>query len=207
MTRPATPSRQIGQAIALLAIVAVLAAGTGVSIVHTLRHPAELSRDAMRHDAFTYPLLAALLLVGLLAAAADLCRLIRRTLDALDSVAHATGRIVAGDLAVRAIDRDGCPRAMSTFIEDFNAMTVRFKHAAAFETMTSPADADRIVRAPLAELEARLDEIRTLASVAGDVSDERLLHCVDGLFRLVDNLQAVERDDTPKRELRPRERR
>jgi len=206
VNRPATPSRQIGQAIALLAIVAVLAAGAGVSIIDALRHPAELSRDAMHHDAFTYPVLAALLLAGLLAAAVDLCRLIRRTLEALDSAAHAAGRIVADDLSVRAVYRDGCPRAMSQFIEDFNAMTVRLKHATAFE-MTSSADADRIVRAPLAELEARLDEIKTLASASGDASDERLLHCIDGLFRLVDNLQAVERHDTPKRELRPRERR
>ncbi len=95
---------------------------------------------------------------------------------------------------------------MSQFIEDFNAMTVRLKHATTFETI-SPADADRIVRAPLAELEARLDEIKTLASASGDAPDERLLHCIDGLFRLVDDLQAVERHDTPKLELRRRERR
>ncbi|WP_321807664.1 histidine kinase [Burkholderia sp. BCC1993] len=206
MNRPATPSRQIGRAIVLLAIVAVLAAGAAVSISDALRHPAGPSRDAMHHDAFTYPVLAALLLAGLLAAAADLCRLIRQALEALDSAAHAAGRIVADDLSVRAVYRDGCPSAMSQFIEDFNAMTVRLKHATAYET-TSPADADRIVRAPLAELEARLDEIKTLASASGDAPDERLLHCVDGLFRLVDDLQAVERHDTPKLELRRRERR
>lgn len=58
------PSRQIGRAITLLVIVAMLAAGAGVSIIGTLRHPVERSRDAMHHDAFTYPVLATLLLVG-----------------------------------------------------------------------------------------------------------------------------------------------
>ncbi|RKU03468.1 histidine kinase [Burkholderia sp. Nafp2/4-1b] len=196
MSRPAPPGRQLGRAIALLALVAGLAAGVGASIVDALQHPPELPRDALQHDAFTYPVLATLLLTGLLAAAADLCRLIRRTLDALDSAAHAAGRIVAGDLQVCAMSRNGGPRAMSQFIEDFNAMTVRLKHAT--------ADADRIAHAPLAELEVRLDEIRMLAAAAGDASDARLLHCIDDLFRLVDGLQAVERHDTPTLEHRSR---
>lgn len=197
MNRPATPGRHIGRAIALLALVAVLAGGIGVSIVDALRRPDELPRDALPHDAFTYPVLAALLLIGLLAAAVDLCRLIRRTLGALDSGAHAAERIGAGDLTVHALSRDGCPHAMSQFIEDFNAMTVRLEHATAFEATTSPDNAHRVARAPLVDLEVRLDEIRMRAAATGDASDARLLHCIDDLFRLVDDLQAIERHDTP----------
>lgn len=203
MNGPATPGRHIGRAIALLALVAVLAGGIGISIADALRHPAELPRDALPHDAFTYPILATLLVIGLAAAAVDLCRLIRRTLDALDSAAHAAERIGAGDLTVHALSRDGCPHAMSQFIEDFNAMTLRIKHATAFEMMNSSANADCIARTPLAEVEARLGEIRMLTATAGDMPDARLLHCIDDLFRLVDHLQAVERHDTPKLEPRP----
>ncbi|WP_235362687.1 histidine kinase [Burkholderia sp. A9] len=178
-----------------------------MSIVDALRHPAELPRDGMHHDAFTYPVLATLLLSGLLAAAVDLCRLIRRTLDALDSAAYTAGRIAAGDVAVSGVSRDGCPRAMSQFIEDFNAMTIRLRHTTAVNTIPSPTDAEHIAHVPLADLEARLDEIKRLASAAGDASDERLLHRVDDLFRFVDNLQVVERHDTLKLERRPQERR
>ncbi|WP_321785893.1 hypothetical protein [Burkholderia pyrrocinia] len=52
-------------------------------------------------------------------------------------------------------------------------------------------------RAPLAELETRLDEIRSLAAEADASSREALLHCVDGLFRFVDQLQAAEQLDAP----------
>ncbi|MCR4465802.1 hypothetical protein [Burkholderia sp. SCN-KJ] len=54
---------------------------------------------------------------------------------------------------------------------------------------------------------ARRTRFAAFAGAAGVAPDERLLHCIDGLFRLVDDLQAVERHDTPKLELRRRERR
>ncbi len=92
MKRPATRSRPIGMAIALLAIVVGMAAGTAALIVGALLHPLAWPRDALYHDASTYLVLATMLLVGLVAAAIDLARLIRRT-----RAAARTGHAAPGD--------------------------------------------------------------------------------------------------------------
>ncbi|WP_419687487.1 histidine kinase [Burkholderia theae] len=162
----------------------------------------------MLGNASTYLVLATVLFVGLLAAAFDLFRLMRRTLGSLDSVAESAGRIVAGDSSARAISRDGCPADMSRFIEDFNTMAVQLKH-----TTSSNAAADSTgggsgseIHDPLAALETRLEEIKGLAAEADAESREALLHRIDGLFRFVDDLRLAEQPDTPAIRTLPRER-
>ncbi|WP_269507867.1 hypothetical protein [Burkholderia sp. IMCC1007] len=62
----------------MLAIVVGMAAGTAAMIVGALRHPLAWPSDAIYHDASTYVVLLTMLLIGLIAAAIDLARLIRR---------------------------------------------------------------------------------------------------------------------------------
>lgn len=89
MKRPASRSRQIGTAGALLAIVVGMAAAAAALIVVMWRHSLAWPYDAIYHDASIYLVLATMLLIGLVAAAADLARLIRRT-RAAARAAHAT---------------------------------------------------------------------------------------------------------------------
>lgn len=80
MTLPARPGRQIGQAIGLGAIVAVLTACTAAFLLYALRHPVALphdaTADAMIRHAATYLVLATVLFMCLLAAAFDLFRFV-----------------------------------------------------------------------------------------------------------------------------------
>ncbi|MCA8422659.1 sensor histidine kinase [Burkholderia seminalis] len=179
MTLPAKPGRQIGQAIGLGAIVAVLTACTVAFLLYASRHPATFPHDAaagtMIGSASTYLMLATVLFVCLLAAAFDLFRQMRRTLAALDAMAADTARIAAGDRSARAISRDGCMSGLSRFIEDFNAMTHQLKHLRALET--------------------RLEAIKGLVDEADASSSDALLHHVDDLFRFVDDLQVAERPE------------
>ncbi|WP_446900564.1 histidine kinase [Burkholderia sp. YIM B11467] len=157
-------------------------------------------------------MLATVLFVGLLAAAFDLFRLMRRALGSLDSVAESAGRIVAGDSSARAISRDGCPADMSRFIEDFNTMAVQLKHTtssnAAADSAGGGSDSGSEIHDPLAALETRLEEIKGLAAEADADAESReaLLHRIDGLFRFVDDLRLAEQPDTPAIRTLPRER-
>ncbi|WP_236654975.1 hypothetical protein [Burkholderia pyrrocinia] len=150
-------------------------------------------------------MLATTLFLGLLAAAFDLFRLIRRTLGSLDSVAESAGRSVAGDPSAHAVSRDDCPTDMSRFIEDFNAMTVQLKHTTSFNATAAAASGSSDLLAPLAELETRLEEIKGLATEADASSREALLHRVDELFRLVDDLQVAEQPHALTFDLRPKQ--
>jgi hypothetical protein len=194
---PARPGRQIGQALGLVAIVAVLLACTVACFVHAWHAPAALPHDApadaMLRDASTYRVLATALFVCLLAAAFDLVRLIRRMLATLDAMADTAGRIVAGDPSARAVSRDGCPADLSRFVEHFNALTHSVKPANPSDATPTVASSDRVTRTRLAELETRLDAIKGLATDADAASRDALLQHVDELFRFVDDLQVAER--------------
>lgn len=208
MTTPARPGRQIGQAIGLSAIVVLLIGCTVACFIGALREPDALphdaTADAMTGNASTCVVLATALFVGLLAAAFDLFRLMRRTLGSLDSVAESASRIVAGDSSARAISRDGCPADMSRFIEDFNTMAVQLKHTIPFNVTDASTEGDSKMHAPLAALETRLEEITRLAAEADAVSREALLHRIDGLFRFVDDLRLAEQPDAPAIRTLPR---
>lgn len=179
MTLPAKPGRQIGRAIGLGAIVAVLTAGTVAFLLDASRPPAALpygaAAGALIRSASTYLVLATVLFVCLLAAAFDLFRQMRRTLAALDAVADNTARIVAGDLSVRAVSRDGCMADLSRFIKDFNAMADQLK--------------------PVSALETRLEAIKGLVDEADASSRDALLHHVDDLFRFVDAVRVAEQPE------------
>ncbi|GAU04953.1 hypothetical protein BSLA_02f2934 [Burkholderia stabilis] len=100
--------------------------------------------------------------------------------------------------------RHGCLTNTSRFIEDFNTMTIQLKHLTSFDAATAAAAGGNAMRAPLAELETRLEEIRGLATEADASSREALLHCVDGLFRFVDDLRVVEQPEAPPIRALPR---
>ncbi|WP_262390389.1 HAMP domain-containing sensor histidine kinase [Burkholderia arboris] len=207
MTLPARPGRHIGQTLGTGALVVVLIACTVAFFIYALHKPAALPHDAtadeMIHSASTYLVLATALLVCLLTAAFDLVRLMRRTLRSLDAVAETARRIAAGDPPARAVSRDDCPADMSRFIEHFNAMTHRLKHAPSSNATAASGTTRHDMRMPLAELETRLDAIKALATGADASSHDALLHHVDGLFRLVDDLQVAERSDALILDLQP----
>ncbi|MGT0197215.1 MULTISPECIES: histidine kinase [Burkholderia] len=186
----------------------MLIAGTGAFFICALREPVALPHDATAdatiRNASTCLVLAAALFVGLLAAAFDLLRLIRRTLGSLDSVAESAGRVVIGDFSAHAVSRDGCLTDMSRFIENFNTMTIRLKPLTSFNAATAAAGGGNAMHARLAELETRLEEIRGLATEADASSREALLHCVDGLFRFVDDLRVAEQPEAPAIRALPR---
>ncbi|KGB94015.1 MULTISPECIES: hypothetical protein [Burkholderia] len=197
MTLSARPGRQIGRTFSLAASVAVLLACTVAFFVHALHAPAALPRDAtadvMLHSASTYLVPATALFVCLLAAAFDLLRLIHHMLATLDAMADTAARTVAGDPSARTVSRDGCPADLSRFIEHFNAMTHPTKPANPSDATATAVGNSRVTRTRLAELETRLDAIRTLADNGDASSRDALLRHVDALFRIVDDLQVTER--------------
>ncbi|HIH2657509.1 TPA: histidine kinase [Burkholderia cenocepacia] len=198
MTLPARPGRHIGRAIGTGALVVVLLACTVACFVYAVPTLAELPHDAtagaMIRSASPYLVPATVLFVCLLAAAFDLVRSIRRMLATLDAMADTAGRIVAGDPSARIISRDGCPADVARFIEHFNAMTHAMKRTNPSDATVTVASSSRVTRTRLAELETRLDAIRTLASDADAASRDALLQHVDALFRFVDDLQLAERE-------------
>ncbi|KWO42346.1 histidine kinase [Burkholderia sp. MSMB1459WGS] len=203
MTLSARPGRQIGRAFGLAASVVVLLACTVAFFVHALHAPAALLRDAttdvMLRSASTYLVPATALFVCLLAAAFDLLRLIHRMLATLDAMADTAARTVAGDSSARTVSRAGCPADLSRFIEHFNAMTHSMKPANSSDATATFSGNSRVTRTRLAELETRLDAIRTLATDADASSRDALLRHVDALFRIVDDLQVAERQAPPIR--------
>ncbi|WP_423762543.1 histidine kinase [Burkholderia sp. NLJ2] len=192
----------------MLAIAVVLIACTVAFFICAWREPVALQHDATAgatiRNASTFLLFATALFACLLAAVFDLLTLIRRTLASLDSAADSAGRVVTGDFSAPAVSRDGCLTDMSRFIEDFNAMTIHLKHLTSFDAATAAAGSGNAMRAPLAELETRLEEIRGLATEADASSREALLHCVDGLFRFVDDLRVAEQPEAPPIRALPR---
>ncbi|WP_227789662.1 MULTISPECIES: histidine kinase [unclassified Burkholderia] len=155
--------------------------------------PHDAPAEAMLRGASTCLVPATVLFVCLLAAAFDLLRLIRHMLATLDAIADTAGRIVTGDPSARTVCRDGCPADLSRFIEHFNAMTHSMKPTNPSDATATVASNDHVTSTQLAELENRLDAIRTLATDADASSRDALLQHVDELFRFVDDLQVTER--------------
>jgi two-component system, OmpR family, sensor histidine kinase AdeS len=147
-----------------------------------------------------YLFFALLLLTGLVAAAIAATRLARRILKPLNSLAESARRIAAGDLTARAVPGDRSLAETALLVDDFNTMAMRLQDMAAEMTAWNAAVAHEL-RTPLTILKGRLQGLKDRVFDLDDALVRNLLNHVEGLTRLVDDLQIVTLQDNGRLEM------
>lgn len=117
-------------------------------------------------------------------------KLLGRVGQGLGSVAGAARQIAIGDLTARAAPIGFASREEAALIEDFNAMSAALQRAER-ELAESTASIAHELRTPLTILRGRLHGIADGVFALEPVEIEGLLYQVEGLGRLVDDLQTV----------------
>lgn len=133
---------------------------------------------------------AALILITLPIAAFMALRLARRILDPLESLASSARQIAAGDLSARAAPGEKALGETASLVDDFNTMAQRLQDMAADMALWNATIAHEL-RTPLTILKGRLQGIIDGVFEPDERTLGRLIHQVDGLSRLVEDLRTV----------------
>ncbi|GAA0543831.1 two-component system sensor histidine kinase AdeS [Rhizomicrobium palustre] len=113
-----------------------------------------------------------------------------RILVPLNSLAESARRITAGDLTARAEPGDHSLGETANLVADFNTMAQKLQDMTADMTAWNAAIAHEL-RTPLTILRGRLQGIHDGVFAPDEKTIRNLLHQVDGLSRLVDDLRLV----------------
>lgn len=130
------------------------------------------------------------ILVGLIVATPTALRLARRIVRPLDSLATAIQSAAQGDLGARAVVDSDAFGETSGLLEDYNHLVARLEKTSAEKIEWNAAIAHEL-RTPVAILRGRL---KGLAEGVFTPSEElflNLLHHVEGLSRMIDDLRAL----------------
>jgi two-component system, OmpR family, sensor histidine kinase AdeS len=192
-------SQQIVLSMSLASIATTLIVFVGSFVIYGFvyrlsppRHGGVL--ENVMPQANDYLFFALMLLTGLIAAAIVATRLARRILKPLNSLAESARRIAAGDLSARAAPGDRSLVETALLVDDFNTMAVRLQDMAAEMSAWNAAVAHEL-RTPLTILRGRLQGLRDRVFELDDALVRSLLGHVEGLTRLVDDLQIVTLQD------------
>ncbi len=198
-------SQQIVLSMSLASIATTLFVFVGSFVIYGVvyrlsppRHGGAL--DSAIPQANDYLFFALLLLTGLVAAMIVATRLARRILKPLNSLAESARRLAAGDLSARAVPGDRSLAETALLVDDFNAMAVRLQDMAAEMSAWNAAVAHEL-RTPLTILKGRLQGLKDRVFELDDTLVRNLLSHVEGLTRLVDDLQIVTLQDTGRLEM------
>ncbi|RQS61516.1 HAMP domain-containing protein [Burkholderia sp. Bp8963] len=198
-------SRQIVLSMGLVSVTTTLIVLVGSFIIYgllfTLSPPSRGSAmDLLIPHPSDYLIFAMLLMTGLLAAVIVATRLARRILTPLNSLAEGARRIAAGDLAARATPGDRSLGETALLVDDFNAMAVRLQGMASDMTAWNAAIVHEL-RTPLTILRGRLQGLKDGVFAPDTALFRGLLHQVEGLSRLVDDLHIVTLQDIGRLEM------
>ncbi|TCW86872.1 two-component sensor histidine kinase [Burkholderia sp. SRS-46] len=200
-------SRQIVLSMGLASVTTTLIVVAGAFIAYGLLFtvsppPPSSGRaiDLLIPNTSDYLIFVALLMTGLLVAVVVATRLARRILKPLNSLAESARRIAAGDLAARAIPGDRSLGETALLVDDFNAMAKRLQGMTAEMTAWNAAIVHEL-RTPLTILRGRLQGLKDGVFTPDEALFRGLLHHVEGLSRLVDDLHIVTLQDIGRLEM------
>lgn len=139
--------------------------------------------------------MASVTMVALVFAIWASARLARRILAPLNSVADSVRRVAHGDLAARAVAGDRSLGETALLVDDFNAMAERLQRMER-EMVTWNAAIAHELRTPVTILRGRLQGLAEGVFEPDEKQFRGLLHQVEGLSRLIDDLRMLSMFDS-----------
>lgn len=130
------------------------------------------------------------LLAGVVAAVLVAVKLSRRILTPLHAVADGIRRVAQGDLAARADAGPTAPAEAAQLVADFNQLAGKLQQMSQEQQFWNAAIAHEL-RTPVTILRGRLQGLADGVFVADDSQFQSLLHQVENLTRLIEDLRVV----------------
>lgn len=196
-------SRQIMVSMATVSVIVAMLVFWGsyaaVAVIFTY-FPTMGDYDSWMPSGSDYLILAVLVIFALTIACVVAVKLTTRLLVPLNSLAESARSIAAGDLTARAVPGDHSLGETANLVADFNAMAQKLQDMTADMTAWNAAIAHEL-RTPLTILRGRLQGILDGVFAPDEKTIQNLLHQVDGLSRLVDDLRLVTLADSGRMEL------
>jgi two-component system sensor histidine kinase AdeS len=186
-------SRQIALSMALTVVVVILIFLVSSYLLYAALlelYPNWTPEDPWTPTPIEWIWMAAVTLVGLIAAGFASLRLSQRILTPLNSVAEAIRKVARGDLRARAIAGDRSLGETATLVDDFNAMAARLQHLEQDFNFWSAAIAHEL-RTPVTILRGRLQGLAEGVFPSDEAQFRSLLTQVEGLGRLIEDLRAL----------------
>ncbi len=202
MDAPTGLSRQILVAMSAITVLAGILVFFGTYLIYSVIvavYPSPETDEWL--TSLDLAIFAALVLVTLPIAAFVALRLARRILDPLESLARSARQIAAGDLSARAATSENALGETASLVADFNTMAQRLQDMAADMALWNATIAHEL-RTPLTILKGRLQGIIDGVFEPDELTLRRLIHQVDGLSRLVEDLRTVTLADSGHLDLR-----
>ncbi|MGG4604792.1 ATP-binding protein [Paenalcaligenes sp. Me131] len=134
--------------------------------------------------------LGAIFIITLTSAAFIAIKLSRRILSPLESVIQSLRQVAEGNLHVRAISSKNSPNETSQLVDDFNSMAERLASMETQRSFWNAAIAHEL-RTPVTILRGRLQGLTDGVFTPDAALFQGLLHQVEGLNRLIEDLRIL----------------